>query len=184
MKAQIVTGFLEEIWARCKLRRDNELQVPIFIRDWPFACTMKRRGHSEKRSTLISERGGRGLLVGWRRSFPPASEREARMDDPTPRLKSRETECPLGAPVPKQEPRPFSRESSPAAQPTQRVAPPESALAAARAPLRCPSGATRHIRTKAASFLRPRGSGVSRTYWRIHPALAVARASTRIATRK
>src|SRR5882762_8480550 len=27
--------------------------------------------------------GGRGLLVSLSRSFPPASEREARMDDPT-----------------------------------------------------------------------------------------------------
>src|SRR5713101_5689538 len=63
------------------------------------------RGHSDRRSTLFGERGGRGLFAGWRRSFPPASEREARMDDPTPRpKKGRETECPLGAPVPKQEP--------------------------------------------------------------------------------
>ncbi len=30
-----------------------------------------------------AKRGGRGLLAGFHGSFPPASEREARMDDPT-----------------------------------------------------------------------------------------------------
>jgi hypothetical protein len=61
--------------------------------------------HSERRSSRVFERGGRGLLRDLCRSFPPASEREARMDDPTPRSKKdRETECAFGALVPKQGP--------------------------------------------------------------------------------
>jgi hypothetical protein len=35
-----------------------------------------------------AKRGGRGLLAGSRGSFPPASEREARMDDPTLRCEN------------------------------------------------------------------------------------------------
>ena len=36
----------------------------------------------------MAKRGGRGLLAGFRGSFPPASEREARMDDPTLRCEN------------------------------------------------------------------------------------------------
>src|SRR5579859_3187962 len=48
------------------------------------------------------ERGGRGLLVTFHNSFPPASEREARMDDPTRRCENdtgNETHSP-GLPIP------------------------------------------------------------------------------------
>jgi len=48
------------------------------------------------------ERGGRGLLVTFHNSFPPASEREARMDDPTRRCENdtdNETHSP-GPPIP------------------------------------------------------------------------------------
>src|SRR5579863_2807097 len=52
---------------------------------------------SGRRLSQVRERGGRGLLKDECWSFPPASEREARMDDPTPRSKKgRETECVLG----------------------------------------------------------------------------------------
>jgi hypothetical protein len=63
--------------------------------DWPAACiNRKMQTHSDRRLSQVRERGGRGLLKDECRSFPPASEREARMDDPTPRSKKdRETEC-------------------------------------------------------------------------------------------
>src|SRR5579863_10722667 len=52
---------------------------------------------SGRRLSQVRERGGRGLLKDECWSFPPAAEREARMDDPTPRSKKgRETECVLG----------------------------------------------------------------------------------------
>src|SRR5579863_1576450 len=43
--------------------------------------------HSDRRLSQVRERGGRGLLKDECWSFPPASEREARMDDPTHRSK-------------------------------------------------------------------------------------------------
>ena len=87
----------------------SPLAAPMFFATLVVIVHEENRGHSERRSTLFGERGGRGLFAGWRRSFPPASEREARMDDPTPRpKKGRETECPFGAPVPKQEPHLYS----------------------------------------------------------------------------
>src|SRR3984957_353835 len=43
--------------------------------------------HSDRRLSQVRERGGRGLLKDECWSFPPASEREARMDDPTRRSK-------------------------------------------------------------------------------------------------
>jgi len=43
--------------------------------------------HSDRRLSQVRERGGRGLLEDECWSFPPASEREARMDDPTRRSK-------------------------------------------------------------------------------------------------
>ena len=66
--------------------------------DWPTACTIRKSWtHSDRRLSQVCERGGRGLLKDECWSFPPASEREARMDDPTPRSKKgRETECVLG----------------------------------------------------------------------------------------
>jgi hypothetical protein len=36
----------------------------------------------------VTKRGGRGLLATVNNSFPPASEREARMDDPTRRCEN------------------------------------------------------------------------------------------------
>jgi hypothetical protein len=65
--------------------------------------------HSDRRSLRAFEREGRGSLEGLCCSSPPASEREARMDDPTPRSKKdRETECVFGALVLKREPSLFS----------------------------------------------------------------------------
>ena len=63
--------------------------------DWSLACiAIQTWTHSDRRLTQVLERGGRGLLQDKCWSFPPASEREARMDDPTPRSKKdRETEC-------------------------------------------------------------------------------------------
>src|SRR6266568_1508314 len=43
---------------------------------------LRRRVSSDELSRT-TKRGGRGLLVVLGGSFPPASEREARMDDPT-----------------------------------------------------------------------------------------------------
>jgi hypothetical protein len=70
----------------------------IWTQDWPTACTIWNSWtHSDRRLSQVCERGGRGLLKDECWSFPPASEREARMDDPTPRSKKgRETECVLG----------------------------------------------------------------------------------------
>ena len=70
----------------------------ISTQDWPNACNSRKTWtHSDKRLSQVRERGGRGLLKDECWSFPPASEREARMDDPTPRSKKgRETECVLG----------------------------------------------------------------------------------------
>ena len=39
-------------------------------------------------SQELAKRGGRGLLAGFRGSLPPASDREARMDDPTLRCEN------------------------------------------------------------------------------------------------
>jgi hypothetical protein len=39
-------------------------------------------GRVRTRSASSGEWGGRGPFAGWHGSFPPASEREARMDDP------------------------------------------------------------------------------------------------------
>jgi hypothetical protein len=41
-----------------------------------------------KRVEESGERGGRGLFDAFLNSFPPASEREARMDDPTRRCEN------------------------------------------------------------------------------------------------
>ena len=41
-----------------------------------------------KRVEKSYERGGRGLFGAFQNSFPPASEREARMDDPTRRCEN------------------------------------------------------------------------------------------------
>ena len=69
-----------------------------WTKDWPTACIIWNSWtHSDRRLSQVRERGGRGLLKDECWSFPPASEREARMDDPTPRSKKgRETECVLG----------------------------------------------------------------------------------------
>ena len=62
----------------------------ISTKDWPAACTIKKSWtHSDRRLSQVCERGGRGLLKDECWSFPPASEREARMDDPTPRSRKR-----------------------------------------------------------------------------------------------
>ncbi len=73
----------------------KELCEPRNTPDWHVECNSKDSWtHSGKRLTQVCERGGRGLLNDECWSFPPASEREARMDDPTPRSKKdRETEC-------------------------------------------------------------------------------------------
>jgi hypothetical protein len=62
---------------------------------WSLSCIAIRTWtHSGRRLSRVFERGGRGLLQDLCRSFPPASEREARMDDPTRRSKKdRQTEC-------------------------------------------------------------------------------------------
>lgn len=79
---------------------------------WSLACLAGGGVHFERRSALIGERGGRGLLTGWCRSFPPASEREARMDDPTPGLKRPGNEVhSLGLPFPSGSPFSFSRQA-------------------------------------------------------------------------
>jgi hypothetical protein len=57
---------------------------------WSISCIAIRTWtHSDRRLTQVLERGGRGLLQDECWSFPPASEREARMDDPTPRSRKR-----------------------------------------------------------------------------------------------
>jgi hypothetical protein len=68
-----------------------------------------RRGSRSTRSAPLIEWGGRGLFNWWNGSFPPASEREARMDDPMirSRLGRINGTRPLGVLVPKQEPPPF-----------------------------------------------------------------------------
>jgi hypothetical protein len=79
-------------------RRSTKIRVfidEIGTRDWPAACNRRESWtHSDRRLSQVREREGRGLLKDECWSFPPASEREARMDDPTPRSKKgRETEC-------------------------------------------------------------------------------------------
>ena len=69
----------------CKVHHSNNLPLPsmplpLGIRRAIFEC-----GRISITNPQYCRRGGRGLLVGLRRSYPPASEREARMDDPTPR---------------------------------------------------------------------------------------------------
>jgi hypothetical protein len=89
------------------VNKHNEVLTAARQKDWHHACTGRDSwAHSDRRLSQVRERGGRGLLKDECRSFPPASEREARMDDPTPRSKKdRETECAFrGALVPKQEP--------------------------------------------------------------------------------
>jgi hypothetical protein len=78
-----------------KIKRSSG-EVPMA--DWSTKCTSRESWtHSGRRLSQVCERGGRGLLKDKCWSFPPASEREARMDDPTPRSKKdRETECVLG----------------------------------------------------------------------------------------
>jgi len=49
---------------------------------WDVGCV------SVDGSQELAKRGGRGLLAGFRGSLPPASEREARMDDPTLRCEN------------------------------------------------------------------------------------------------
>ena len=70
-------------------------------RNWPAACNSRKSWtYSDRRLSQVCERGGRGLLKDECWSFPPASEREARMDDPTPRSKKgRETECVFRGPL-------------------------------------------------------------------------------------
>src|SRR5580658_5143507 len=45
-------------------------------------CTREGAGRVPTRSVSSGDWGGRGPIAGWHGSFPPASEREARMDDP------------------------------------------------------------------------------------------------------
>ena len=49
---------------------------------WDVGCV------SVDGSQELAKRGGRGLLADFRGSLPPASEREARMDDPTLRCEN------------------------------------------------------------------------------------------------
>jgi hypothetical protein len=66
----------------------RELCKPQKTVDWQTECNSRYSWtHSDKRLTQVCERGGRGLLNDECWSFPPASEREARMDDPTHRSK-------------------------------------------------------------------------------------------------
>src|ERR1035437_657766 len=65
------------------------------MRNWRSSCTaIPTWTHSDKRLSQVLERGGRGLLQDECWSFLPASEMEARMDDPTRRSKKgRQMEC-------------------------------------------------------------------------------------------
>jgi len=63
--------------------------------DWRAICRVGCMGAFQVTFAEESERGGRGLLANRSRTSPPASEREARMDDPTRRLQSRKMECTL-----------------------------------------------------------------------------------------
>src|ERR1700691_1627281 len=49
---------------------------------WATHLHSRGCGRVPTRSVLLSAWGGRGPFTKWLGSFPPASEREARMDDP------------------------------------------------------------------------------------------------------
>src|ERR1700674_2110282 len=56
--------------------------------DWRVICKVRCMGAFQVTFAEESERGGRRLLANRSRTSPPASEREARMDDPTRRLET------------------------------------------------------------------------------------------------
>src|SRR5579863_5836343 len=76
---------------RSSMRRSTKIRKScdmVSRGNWPAACTIREPWtHSGRRLSQVRERGGRGLLKDKCWSFPPASEREARMDDPTHRSK-------------------------------------------------------------------------------------------------
>ena len=68
--------------------------------DWATACKRTGVGRVPTRSAPSAEWGGRGPFR-WNGSFPPASEREARMDDPMVRSRlGRIRNATFGAPDP------------------------------------------------------------------------------------
>src|ERR1700722_1040183 len=71
-----------------------------------FLCTLRMLQERYLRYERHAESITYILSAGSGTSFPPASEREARMDDPTPRSRKRRsgTECVFGALVPKRGP--------------------------------------------------------------------------------
>jgi hypothetical protein len=76
----------------------------------PLTCIWPCVGRVPTRSAPTSLWGGRGPLIGRNGSFPPASEREARMDDPMirSRLRPNQGTRPLGLSNPSEGPFFFS----------------------------------------------------------------------------
>ena len=163
------------------------IAVDIF---WHWLCTIP-----------LGSRSNTWLIVLWQRkegarpwsgeiTFPPASEREARMDDPNDSVSPRPGHGTRlsGLPIPSGGP--FFSRSRAVVQKLQRPAS-SSSLAlqqgcspfAARARLPSPSAAKHRIRTAASSFFRPAGISAGRTCWRKKPVSVAAPAVEETAIR-
>jgi hypothetical protein len=82
-------GFIIPFDIKAKTLKQKTTSLPTQANHlWSQACTsagVLARSNDELR---VASEGGRGSLVAFPNSFPPASEREARMDDPTRRCEN------------------------------------------------------------------------------------------------
>ena len=77
---------VSEAGGRAKWPGMSRGELQLFVGFGYVTCNRYDVGRVPTRSVLSFKWEGRGPLTGWYGSFPPASEREARMDDPMTRL--------------------------------------------------------------------------------------------------